>query len=261
LKKASFRGSRWWMRRNDSDTVTDLFAAGARDCTPAPARSAACVLYAPVSSDPEASRRCEVILSDSEVQRAGRFVTEDGRAHFQQRRAFRRYCGALALGAPRPLSQIEFQETETGRPYLPDLPDVWFSFSSCRFGFIGAWSSTHAVGVDIEDPTRNLEAVELAQRFFSQAEAKAVEEAGGSARLRTFFQLWSLKEAALKSIGEGLPYGLDAFAFALGPNPCVLHAPREHGGPERFDAHVIEGTDSCAALVLRELLSQAARAL
>ena len=167
------------MRRNDSDTVTDLFAAGARDCTPAPARSAACVLYTPVSPDPEVSRRCAVVLSDSEVQRADRFVTEDGRAHFQQRRAFRRYCGALALAAPRPLSQIEFQETENGRPYLPDLPDVWFSFSSCRFGFLGAWSSTHGVGVDIEDPTRNLEAVELAQRFFSQAEAKAVEEAGG----------------------------------------------------------------------------------
>jgi phosphopantetheine--protein transferase-like protein len=249
------------MRQNDSDQVNDLFAAGTRDCTPAPARHAACVLYAPAFPDPESSRRCASVLSNNEALRAERFVTEESRAHFQQRRAFRRYCGALALAASRPLSQIAFGETENGRPYLPDLPDVWFSFSSCRFGYLGAWSSTHGVGVDIEDQARDLEAVELAQRFFSQAEAKAVEEVDGLARQRTFFQLWSLKEAALKSVGEGLPYGLDAFAFDLVPNLHIVHAPREHGGPDRFEAHLIEGTDSCAALVLRERLSHAPRAI
>ena len=62
---------------------------------------------------------------------------------------------------------------------------------------------------------------------------------------------WSLKEAALKSIGEGLPMGLDAFQFELAPNLRVVRVPRDHGGPERFRAHVIDGTDSCAALVIR----------
>ena len=122
--------------------------------------------------------------SDTELQRADRFVTEDGKAHFKQRRAFRRYCGAFALGSPRPLSRIAFKETEKGRPYLPDFPDVWFSFSSCRFGFFGAWSSTHWIGVDLEDQTRNLEAVELAQQFFSEAEVWAVKVVGGLARRR-----------------------------------------------------------------------------
>ena len=143
--------------------------------------------------------------------------------------------------------------TENGRPYLSDLPDFWFSFSSCRFGFLGAWSSTHGIGVDLEDQTRNFEAVELAQRFFSGAEANAVEGVDGLERLRTFFQFWSLKEAALKSIGEGLPFGLDAFEFELDPDLRIVHAPPDHGGPEQFDAHVIEGTDGCAALVTRSL--------
>jgi phosphopantetheinyl transferase len=235
------------MTRNDSDWVNDLYATGARDWTPVSARHAAYVLYAPVSRDPEASRRCASVLSDTELQRVDRLLTEDGKAQFQQRRAFRRYCGACVLESPRPLSQIVFQETEKGRPYLPDLPNVWFSFSSCRSGFIGAWSSTHCVGIDLEDHTQNLEATELAQRFFSEAEAKAVE----GTRLRTFFHLWNLKEAALKSIGEGLPMGLDAFEFELTPNLRVVHAPHDHGGPGRFSAHVIDGTDSCAALVIR----------
>jgi 4'-phosphopantetheinyl transferase len=243
------------MTRNDSEWVNDLFSAGARDWTPAPARLAACVLFAPLLCDAEASSPCAAVLSDAELQRARRFVTREDRALFIQRRAFRRYCGAVALGAVRPLSQIVFDAAEKGRPYLPDLPDVWFSFSSCRRGLLGAWSSSHAIGVDLEDQTRDLEAVELAQRFFSQAEAKAVEGAGGSERLRIFFQLWTLKEAALKSVGEGLPFGLDAFAFEVSPSLRLVHAPDDHGGPKRFEAYLMEGCDCRAALVMRERCS------
>jgi 4'-phosphopantetheinyl transferase len=241
------------MTRTDSDHINDLFADSSRDLTPASARNMACVLYAPVSHDPEVSRHCASVLSDTELQRADRFVTEYDKAQFKQRRAFRRFCGATVLGSSGPLSQIVFEEKENGRPCLSNLPNFWFSFSSCRFGFLGAWSSTHGIGVDLEDQTRNLEATDIAHRFFSRAEAAAVEEVGGLERRRTFFQFWSLKEAALKSIGEGLPYGLDAFEFVLDPIPRVVDAPPEQGGPEQFDAHVIKKTDGCAALVIRSL--------
>ena len=238
--------------RDDSDRVNDLFAASARDLTPAPVCHAARVLYAPVSHDPDVTRRCASVLSDTELQRAGRFATQGDKALFKQRRAFRRFCGALALGSSQPLSQIDFEETENGRPYLSGLPDFWFSFSSCRFGFLGAWSSTHGIGVDLEDQTKDLEATELARQFFSGAEASAVEGADGLERLRTFFQFWSLKEAALKSIGEGLPFGLDVFEFELDPILRVVHAPPGHGGRGQYNAHMIEGTGGCAALVIRE---------
>jgi phosphopantetheinyl transferase len=240
------------MTRNDSDRINELFAASSRDLTPAPARHAARVLYVPVSRDPEVSRSCASVLSTTELERADRFASEYDRAQFNQRRAFRRFCGTTVLGSSLPLSQIVFEEAENGRPYLAELPGFWFSFSSCRFGFLGAWSSTHGIGVDVEDQTKNLEAAELAHRFFLEAEAHAVEGVGGLERLRTFFQFWSLKEAALKSIGEGLPFGLDAFEFELNPNLRVVHAPADHGGSERFSAHLIEGTGSCATLVVRE---------
>ena len=239
------------MTRSDSDWIFELFAARARDWTPAPVEHAVYVLYAPVLRDPEASRRFASVLSDAELQRADRFLKGDDKAHFIQRRAFRRYCGAVVLGVPRPMSQIVFKETEKGRPYFPELPSFSFSFSSCHSGFLGAWSSRHEIGVDLEDISRGLEAAELARQFFSKAEAKAIEAAGRSARLRIFFQLWSLKEAALKSIGEGLPFGLDAFEVELAPTLRIVHAPRDHGGPERFDAHLIEGPDTCAAVVIR----------
>jgi phosphopantetheinyl transferase len=237
--------------QNDSGWVKDLFASTAREVTPADARGAAVVLYMPFVRGPDTSKHCALVLAESERQRADRFVAERDKCHFQQRRAFRRYCGAAALGSSRRLSEIVFKETEKGRPHLPELPHVWFSFASCRTGFLGAWSSAHGVGVDLEDRTRNLETVELARRFYSEAEAEAVEVADGETRTLTFLRLWSLKEAALKSIGEGLPRGLNAFAFVLLPKLGVVHAPGDCGGPQRFRAHMIEGTETCAALVLR----------
>jgi 4'-phosphopantetheinyl transferase len=235
----------------DSHRVKSLFAANSRFLTPAAARHAAQLLYVPVSHDPEVTRLCSSVLSDTELHRADRFVTHGDKAMFTQRRAFRRFCGAAVLGSSQPLSQIEFNETENGRPRLAGMPEAWLSFSSCRFGFVGAWSTTHGIGVDFEDHTRDLEALEIAQQFFSVAEARAVEGPAGLAKLPAFFQLWCLKEAALKSIGEGLPFGLDAFEFELEPNLRVVHAPAEHGGPERFHAYVIEGIGGCAALVTR----------
>jgi len=241
------------MIRDGSDRITGYFDACSRDVTPSTGCHAAQVLSAPVSSDPEVTRSCSSVLSTNEMQRSDRFATWDDKALFIQRRAFRRFCGARALGTSQPLAQIAFGETENGRPYLSDLPDLCFSFSSCCFGILGAWSSTHSVGVDVEDLSRDLEAVDLARQYFSAAEVGVVAGVSGAERLRTFYRFWSLKEAALKSIGEGLPFGLDAFEFELDPNPRVVHAPPDHGGPERFDAHLIEGTAGCAALVIRSL--------
>jgi phosphopantetheine--protein transferase-like protein len=237
-----------------ADWISDHFAASSRALTPAPVRHAVQLLYVPVAPDPEVTKRCASVLSDTELQRAGRFAAPGAEALFKQRRAFRRFCGALALGSSQPLAQINFNKTQNGRPYLAELPDCWFSFSSCRFGFVGAWSSSHAIGVDLEDQTKDPEVVKLARRFFSAAEANAVEGSGSLQRLWTFFQFWSLKEAALKSIGEGLPFGLDAFEFELAPDLRVIHAPSEHGGPEQFKAHMIEGTAACATLVIRSLV-------
>jgi 4'-phosphopantetheinyl transferase len=242
------------MMHEELDWVSDLFAAISSDWTPMSVKGSVCVLYAPFSSQLDVSNHCAEVLSDDELMRAGRFMAQDDIAHFIQRRAFRRYCGALAIGEKGSLSRIDFEEEENGRPYLLNFPNLWFSFSSSRFGFLGAWSSTHAIGVDLEDETRKVDPGELAQHFFSDAEAKTVESAGDQARLRTFFQLWCLKEAALKSIGEGLPFGLDAFEFELSPDIRVVQAPNDFGGQKQFAAHLIQGTPTgrgCAALVIR----------
>ena len=175
------------MTEEGFDWVSELFAASTSEWTPMSMKNLVCVLYAPFSNQPEVSSRCAEVLSDAELMKAGRFIAQDDMSHFIQRRAFRRYCGALAVGAHGSLSRIDFAEKENGRPYLPNFPNLWFSFSSSRFGFLGAWSSTHAIGVDLEDKTRNVEPGKLAQHFFSEAEAKAVESAERSSAPSNFF--------------------------------------------------------------------------
>lgn len=239
------------MSRGNSDLVGDYFNRNFQDLTPASMSHVTRVLYMPFSTDGEVTTRCASILSDAERSRADRFAFPNDAALFKQRRAFRRFCGALALNSPPCLSQIGFDETDNGRPYLSESPGFSFSFSACRFGYLGAWSATHAVGVDLEDQTRTLQFVDLARQYFTATEAEAIERLDGGASSRVFFRLWCLKEAALKSIGEGLPFGLDRFAFELEPELRVIHAPADAGGRTQFAAHLVELTDGCAALVTR----------
>ena len=245
------------MSQSDSNRIKDFFTVHSRDITPEPIRHAAKIMYAPISNEAEITRCCESVLSKTERQRAERFITADDRRLFLQRRAFRRFCGVLSLGSSQSLSQDIFEETENGRPFLTAQPELSFSFSSCRSGFLGAWSSRPGIGVDMEDCSRNSGAAELARRYFSVAEASSVEGQGGRVDLQSFFQLWCLKEAALKSIGEGVPYGLSAFEFELQPVLKIVRAPAGrggHGGPENFSAQLIAETETCVAIVLRHFL-------
>ena len=205
------------MSSDISRPIVEHFTAQSRDITPPAACDAVCLVHAPVSQDPEVTNRCWDILSDQEQQRARRFTAKYDRSHFLQRRVFRRFCAAAALGAREPLSRIIFQETEKGRPYLAEVPELRFSFSSCRSGFLGAWSKTHGLGVALAATRGQIEPVTLADRFFTRTEARSIARTDHGMRLWTFLRLWTLKEAALKSIGEGLPYGLDAFEFELEP--------------------------------------------
>lgn len=237
----------------DFNHAASYFARVSQDMTPATMRNNACMLFAPVSSDPAVSALCATTLSEIELQRAARFVSKQDKALFTQRRAFRRFCAITALGSTTSPSRAVFTETRNGRPFLPGSPKFWFSFSACRSGVLGAWSATHGIGVDIEDQTGNPAATELANHYYHRTEAEFVAGTKGSERIRRFFKLWSLKEAGLKSIGEGLPRGLDAFEFQLEPVLQLINAPAEYGGVDQFLAHSNETSGCCVALVIRRL--------
>jgi 4'-phosphopantetheinyl transferase len=236
------------MSMGAGERIREHFSARSVDWTPAPMRHIARVLYAPLSDDPEITGRCKSVLSETEQDRARRFASPSDRASFVQRRAFRRYCASLAAGHRRPMSQMTFSETEKGRPFLAEWPAFCFSFSSCELGFVGAWSVERDLGIDFESPMKGGNELDMARHWFLPCEIQHIERQGVKAR-RAFIELWTLKEAALKSIGEGLPFGLDAFSFELKPEPRVVRAPGSCGDPGRFDARFVGRSQGCAALV------------
>lgn len=241
------------MLSNSNAQVLSHFSSATSEVIEVDATQLVTVLYVPYSRDLSVSEHCSSVLSKRELERAERFSTEFENRHYKQRRAFRRYCAITAIDTSQTLQSMVFEQTENGRPFVHDSPDVWFSFSSCRSGFIGAWSSTHAIGVDLEQPADKVEAIDLARQFFSVQEAKIVEAANNHDRLGLFYTLWTLKEAALKSIGQGLPFGLEVFKFALDPHLQIIDAPAEFGGTENFDALMIKRQPLCAAIVFRKL--------
>jgi phosphopantetheinyl transferase len=246
------------MTSQASCEVYDYFESCSINLTPPSARFGADVLYAPYSSDPDITQSCSSILAHSELLRADRFFIEADKERFIQRRAFRRFCGAKMRNISLPLSQIVFEKTDNGRPFIAGLPNFWFSFSCCNLGFLGASSSTHGIGIDLEDKSGKVEATALAQQFFSKNEVGVIEKAGEADRRRLFFNFWCLKEAALKSIGEGLPFGLEVFQFELEPVLRVVEAPAERGESGHFSAFLIEKSNICVALILRTLVHNSA---
>lgn len=208
--------------------------------------------YMPFSGDAGIHKQCSKVLSRTELARADCFTTQLEKTRFVQRRAFQRYCAATALATEKPLSTLDFIQSQIGKPVLAGDATKSFSFSSCKSGMMAAWSGFGTVGIDVEDRTRNLQPVRLAKMFFSISEARTIEEIEINERKLTFLKFWCLKEAALKSIGKGLPFGLDKFQFSLTRGLQITSAPVEFGGPSRFLAGTVDIAPGCASIVLHK---------
>ena len=76
------------------------------------------------------------------------------------------------------------------------------------------------LGVDIEALDKRV-SLPVARRYFSAREVSALDALAPEARPRRFLRLWTLKEAYLKAVGEGLAGGLDRMTFTLGDDPGI----------------------------------------
>jgi 4'-phosphopantetheinyl transferase len=79
------------------------------------------------------------------------------------------------------------------------------------------------LGVDLELIRCDLEAEQIAERFFSQREIVALRALPPALRRYAFFLCWTRKEAYIKARGEGLSMPLDQFDVSLIPGePAAL---------------------------------------
>ncbi len=157
--------------------------------------------------DADAVRRGEGALSTADRNRRDRFTHIDARDHLVASRGL----FADRLDA-RGIVERDVVVGEHGKPYLPGGPAFNLSHSN---GAVALALCTDEVelGVDIEAPWRSTDFDAVAKRFFASAERLALQQYPEEARRVRFFELWTLKEAVLKSTGKGLHTPLSSVVF------------------------------------------------
>ncbi|MCC5849498.1 MAG: 4'-phosphopantetheinyl transferase superfamily protein [Verrucomicrobia bacterium] len=150
-------------------------------------------------------------LSSGECEQAGKFRRDADRKAFVAGRLLMRTVIARFLEIPT-LADIPIETGEKGKPFCPLSGAPAFNLSHTR-GWLGlAIRGQGPVGVDLEDTRRKVRHLDLARRYFSDAEVARVEADGE----KTFFQIWTRKEALVKCMGVGLTVSLrelDTFAL------------------------------------------------
>lgn len=149
--------------------------------------------------------------------RRDRFLFERDRHHFTLAHALlRRSLSMLADLSP---CEWQFVTQALGKPVLqPDIAaQTCLSFNlSHTDGIVACIVAVHAdLGLDVEAMDRRIETLDLARNLFSPEEVADLERCLASDRPARFTEIWTLKEAFVKGLGDGLSHSLQEFAFAL----------------------------------------------
>lgn len=110
----------------------------------------------------------------------------------------------------------QFGLGEQGKPHLCDASySLDFNLSHSGDWLACGVTAGSPVGVDIEEckPGRNV--MTLARRFFRDEEVVALESCNDADRVDRFYDLWTLKESAVKARGGMLVPGLDSRGFTV----------------------------------------------
>jgi len=166
--------------------------------------------------DAPVAARFAALLAPDERARLERMATNSRRqqqllTRGMQREVLSRYVPSVA---PR---DWRFERGAGGRPELaPAFAPTGLNFNLAHTpGLVAlAVGRVARIGVDVEASDKPVP-LPVARRYFSPREVAALDALPPEARPRRFLRLWTLKEAYLKALGEGLPGGLDRMTFTL----------------------------------------------
>jgi 4'-phosphopantetheinyl transferase len=160
------------------------------------------------------------LLSEDEKARAHRFHFERDKRRFTVGRGVLR----LILGKYLQVDpdQLQFGYGPQGKPSLIKH-HLQFNVSHSHELALYAVTLAHDVGVDIEHLRSMPDYEQIATRFFSTNEQRALLSLPPHQQEKAFFTCWTRKEAYIKAIGHGLMMPLDQFDVSLAPNqPAAL---------------------------------------
>lgn len=103
---------------------------------------------------------------------------------------------------------FEIGYEKEGKPYLKEMPDVYFNLSHSG-GYVSCAIADVPVGVDIQK--KSMVRSRIAERFFTSADNERLSVCSEEEREDLFFRMWSIKESYIKLTGQGMRQGFDSF--------------------------------------------------
>lgn len=117
--------------------------------------------------------------------------------------------------------EIRFKYNEYGKPFVENFSDFHFNLSHS-----GEWvvctTANFNVGIDIEKVSE-IEALKLAKEFFSADEFYDISNMNSGEQINYFYDLWTLKESYIKTIGKGLYNPLNSFSIKKESRALILY--------------------------------------
>lgn len=160
---------------------------------------------------------CRALLTTQELSKQERFHFARDRHRYLLTRTLVR--SVLSRYAPVQPQAWRFATGPFGRPRI-DAPiaeealGLDFNLSHTDGLIVLALARNIELGVDAENVGRKA-SLDVADHFFSPAEATALGALPPALQAERFFELWTLKESYIKARGMGLQIPLDSFSFAL----------------------------------------------
>lgn len=158
------------------------------------------------------------LLDDAERVRSERFHFERDRQAYVAAHALVRLM--LSAQVPRPPAAWRFSANDHGKPEVMRdvrMPILRFNLSHTRGLVAVGLTLENDIGIDVEaiEPTRL--SLALAERTFAPAEVAMLRETRPEDLSHALFAIWTLKEAVIKAMGQGLAIPLQGFALTLDP--------------------------------------------
>ena len=159
-------------------------------------------------------------LSDVERSRASRFHFQRDRERYVIAHGVLRYL--LAIYVERDPRDVHLSRLACGKPVLTDVP---LEFNLAHSNDLAVIAVTHRqVGVDIERLRTLPDAVDLAERFFPEAEALYIRRLPEKSRDIEFLRSWTRIEAYLKGCGVGLTVPLRSVSTGMNQSHASAHS-------------------------------------
>jgi 4'-phosphopantetheinyl transferase len=123
-------------------------------------------------------------------------------------------------------SLIEIESTKFGKPFLnPKYGNqhVYFNLTHSQDLMCLILSKRYEVGIDLEYMNKEIDWLKIANVYYSNEEVFFLKNMPKSKQLKEFYNLWTKKEAMLKTLGTGLAGLENLHNSLLEKNPCFLH--------------------------------------